>query len=123
MNGINISKHLYSILSNDSELKQMIGNKLYPIIAEEQTTFPFIVFKRNSINVEYSKDGSSIDRINFSIAIAAKNYNQVIAIAVRCRELLENRKDDYFKLVHFASITEDYVDEAYITEIAFDAIV
>ena len=109
---ISVNKYIYSILSQDNELKRLVGNKIYPLIAEESTTFPFIIFKRNNIVTEYCKDGKVIDRVDFSIAIAE-----------RCRELLELKRNDYFNLIHFNSISEDYVDDTYIQELHFTAIV
>lgn len=120
---ISINKYIYSILSQDDKLKEMVGNKIYPLIAEESTTFPFIIFKRNNIVTDYTKDGRVNDTAEFSIAIAAKNYNQTVDIAERCRELFEMKRNDYFNLIHFTSISEDYVDDAFIQELTFSAIV
>ena len=120
---ISVNKYIYSILSQDNELKRLVGNKIYPLIAEESTTFPFIIFKRNNVVTEYCKDGKVIDRVDFSIAIAARNYTETIAIAERCRELLELKRNDYFNLIHFNSISEDYVDDTFIQELHFTAIV
>lgn len=120
---ISINKYIYSILSKDEKLKEMVGNKIYPLIAEESTTFPFIIFKRNNIVTEYCKDGKVIDNAEFSIAIAAKNYNQTVDIAERCRELLEWKRNDYFKMIHLIGVSEDYIDDAYILELNFSAII
>lgn len=120
---ISVNKYIYSILSQDNEIKRLVGNKIYPLIAEESTTFPFIIFKRNNIVTEYCKDGKVIDRVDFSIAIAANNYAESIAIAERCRELLELKRNDYFNLIHFNSIYEDYVDDTFIQELHFTAII
>lgn len=120
---ISVNKYIYQILSSDSELKSLVKEKIYPLIAEESTTFPFIIFKRNNIVTEYCKDGVVNDSVDVSIAIAAKNYNQTIAIAERIRELLELKRNEYFKSIHLTSVAEDYVDDAFIQELNFNAIV
>lgn len=120
--GISINKHIYSILSQDDKLKEMVGNKIYPLIAEESTTFPFIIFKRTNINTEYSKDGVVQDTVDINIGIAAINYNQTIEISERCRELLELTRNGYFKRITLTSVYEDYVDDTYTQELTFNCI-
>ena len=95
--GLSINKYIYSILSKDEGLKKLVGNKIYPLIAEESTTFPFIIFRKDNILTSYSKDGSVNDSVDFSIAIASTNYQDTILIAELVRTLLENKRTEYFK--------------------------
>ena len=120
---ISVNKYIFQILSTDRQLKELVKEKIYPLIAEESTTFPFIIFKRNNIVTDYTKDGRVNDTVDVSIAIAAKNYNQTVAIAERVRELLELKRNEYFKLIQLTSVAEDYVDDAFIQELTFSAIV
>lgn len=43
---LQIGKAIYHLLSKDSRIKEKVGSKIYPLIVEESTTFPFIVYKR-----------------------------------------------------------------------------
>jgi hypothetical protein len=121
--GISINKHIYSILSQNSDLKKIVNKKIYPLIAEESTTFPFIVFKKNTITTEYCKDGSTLDRVNFSIVSVARDYTTTVTISEIVRNSIEMLKDEYFKLVHLSQVTEDYIDDVYTQELSFDAII
>ena len=74
--GISILKSIYKLLSANVELTSIVGNRMYPIIANEDTTFPFIVYQRDSVSAEYTKDWRTNDNINISINIASTTYNQ-----------------------------------------------
>ena len=39
---LQIGKAIYHLLSKDSRIKEKVGSKIYPLIVEESTTFPFI---------------------------------------------------------------------------------
>ena len=46
---LNIGTVIKEILYRDEPLKNLVKNQVFPLIAEENTTFPFIVYRRNSI--------------------------------------------------------------------------
>lgn len=120
---ISVNKYIYNILNSDKELNRLVGKKIYPIVAEESTTFPFIVVRRTNINTEYCKDGRVIDRCDFTVTIAASNYAESITIAEHVRKLIELKRTDYFNLIHLWSVSEDYIDNTYIQELTFNSII
>lgn len=117
--GISINKHIYKLLNEDEELNKIISHKCYPIVAEESTTFPFVIFKRSNVIAEYTKDGNVQDTVDINIAVAAVNYNQTVAIAERIREILELRRNSYFNNIILTSVFEDYVNETFTQELTF----
>lgn len=42
---LQIGKAIYHLLKKDSRIKEKVGSKIYPLIVEESTTFPFIIIK------------------------------------------------------------------------------
>ena len=120
---IRVNKYIYNILNSDKELNKLVGKKIYPIVAEESTTFPFIVVRRTNINTEYCKDGRVIDRCDFTVTIAANNYAESVTIAEHVRKLIELKRNDYFNLIHLWSVSEDYIDNTYIQELTFNSII
>lgn len=119
---ISVNKYIYNILTSNTDLNKLVGKKIYPIVAEESTTFPFIVIKRTNIATEYCKDGKVNDRCDFTVTIAANNYAESVAIAEQVRKLIELKRNDYFNLIHLWSVSEDYIDNTYIQELTFNAI-
>lgn len=49
MESLKIGKEIYSLLNGNEELTKLVGNKIYPIIVEKETTFPFIVYKKTNL--------------------------------------------------------------------------
>lgn len=118
---ISVNKHIYNLLINDEILNGLVDKKIYPLVAEESVTYPFIIFTKESAMGNYTKDLLMYDTVTISVAIAATNYSQTVDIAERVRQILENRRDDYFYNILFDEVTEDYVEDAYIQQLKFSA--
>lgn len=118
---ISVNKHIYNLLINDEILNGLVGKKIYPIVAEETVSYPFILFTKESALANYTKDLLMYDTVTISIAIAATNYIQTVEIAERVRQILENRRDDYFYNILFDEVTEDFVEDAYIQTLKFSS--
>ena len=118
---ISVNKYIYQLLITDEKLKELVGNKIYPLIAEESVTYPFIIFTKENAFANYTKDLLTYDTVNISVAIAAVNYFQTVQIAERVRQILENYRDDYFYNILLDNVTEDYVEDSYIQQLQFSA--
>lgn len=118
---ISVNKHIYNLLINDEILNELVDKKIYPIVAEETVTYPFILFTKESAMGNYTKDLLMYDTVTISIAIAATNYIQTVEIAERVRQILENRRDDYFYNILFDEVTEDFAEDAYIQTLKFSS--
>ena len=42
---LQVGKAIYNLLSNDANVTGRVQNKIYPLIADTGTTFPFIVYR------------------------------------------------------------------------------
>ena len=121
--GLSINKYIYAILSSSNELKEIVGSNIYPLVAEEETTFPFVVFRRSNITPNYTKKQVANDSVSFVVSIADTNYSKTVDISEIIRNELELHSDDYFQLIHLESVSEDFVENAYIQELTFNAII
>lgn len=118
-NGLEVNKRIYAILSGDEALTAMIGTNCYPIVAEENATFPLVTFTRDSLYPEYSKDFNTGDIVEVSVQAVGQNYIQTVDILSRIRTLLENRQDDYFKRSTVIGATEAFIDNVYVQTLIF----
>lgn len=118
---ISVNKHIYNILKNDPILVGLVGEKIYPLVAEESVTYPFIIFTKENVSGNYTKDLLTYDTATISVAVAAVNYFQTVMIAERIRALLESHKDNYFYNILLDGVTEDYVEDAYVQTLTFSA--
>lgn len=120
MNSIEISKKIYSILSGDDRLKELVDDKIYPLIAESDTKYPFVVFKRSQINPEYTKDWLTTEQVILDIVCASSKYFEVVDVASAVRTALEGYKDDdLLEGIKVQYITEDFFDDCYTQRITF----
>lgn len=120
MTGISALKSINKLLNQSNDLKEKVESKMFPLIANETTTFPFIVYRKSSSSFEYCKDGSVGDNLQVDIIVAAKQYNSSIEIAELIREAVEKKKIDKIYSIRLNSIAEDYIDDAYIQQLTFD---
>ena len=120
---ISVIKHIFRILSSDKTLNEMVGNKIFPIIAENDITFPFILVTRTSITPITFKTGVAVDKVTFQVVIEDVDYFRTVNIAERVRELLELRHSDYFKRIEFSNCNEDFLNDTYRQTLQFIAII
>ena len=117
---LSANKYIYKILTEDETLSGLTKGQIYPVIAEENVTYPFVIFSKTDAYANYTKDILAYDSATVQVALAAVNYFQTVDIAERVRLLLEGRRDSYFANVQFVSVTEDYVEDAYTQTLEFN---
>lgn len=120
MTGLSINKYIYTILKDDAELLTMCKN-IYPVIAEEDVKYPFILFTRVNVEPIDSKAYVVGDRVAFSIAIVNDKYMLGVDIAERVRELFEKRRDSYFSEINLTGCDEEFNQDAFVQRLNFVA--
>lgn len=121
---LQIGKAIYNILSTDERVVEKVDNKIYPLIADNGTTFPFIVYKRMSIIPADSKDRFIYQEMaTVEVVVASDKYNESIEIADIVREALQGRKGIFdginISKIEFNDASEDFVDDTFIQNITF----
>lgn len=120
-NSILINKYIYSKLSNSNELKKYVDYKIYPLVAENTTTFPFVTYYRDNISpISFTKDGYCQDEVYFTINVVSDHYTQTLEIANIIRKLMEGlRGDDNIYDCHMTNIDENFVENSYVQTLQF----
>lgn len=118
MDSLNIGKAIYTILQTSID----IDKKIYPLIADEGTTFPFIIYKRTGLTPESTKDNTN-ENVSVEINIASSNYSESIDLAIKVRKALEHKKGTYSDIVIedivIDDATEDYIEDTFIQTLTF----
>lgn len=121
VNSILIGKTIYKLLTDSDELKNYVDNKIYPLIADDGVTFPFIIYYRTSIRNTVCKDGYYEDEVSFSIIAVSNSYIQSLEIANIIRNIFEKKKlTDTIYNCTVEDIDEDYRDNAYVQQLDFN---
>lgn len=115
-NSILIGKLIYERLSSNPELKEYVNDKIFPLIAEQETTFPYIAFSKDSITPSYTKGGNYEDTVSVQIIVASADYLESLNIANIVRKIFEYRlySCDELRITEsrLSSVSEAYDDNA-----------
>ena len=120
MNSLEISKKIYNILSNSELLTEKVGDKIFPLIAEADTDFPFVVFRRNGITPIYTKDWLTEERVTVDIVCASNKYFESVEVAQIVRYLIEGYHDNSVRQTRLTYITEDFTNDCYAQRMTFE---
>lgn len=121
VDSILIGKTIYNLLNSSEELKKYVDNKIYPLVADEGVSFPFVVFYRTLIRNVVCKDGYFEDEVGFSIIAVSNKYLESLEIANIIRSIFEKKKlaDNIYNCT-VEDIDEDFRENAYIQQIYFN---
>lgn len=123
MSTISFAKAINKLLSTDN-IKSVVNNKVYPLIASLNTTFPYIVFQRTSTPYN-SKDNIYQDNVNIEIIAVSDNYDKSVELAELIRNELEGKRNITVEGFRIASIklidsSESYSNDAYLQSLTFN---
>lgn len=120
MNSLKVGKEIFSILKGDQSLQKIVGDKIYPIVVEKETTYPFIVYKRSNVIPDYTKDYHCKDDVIIDVVCVSNNYVESLEIASIVREALEDKRFKDIRSIKLESADEDFIDDAYIQTLSFN---
>lgn len=120
MQSLKVGKEIYSHLKENKSLTDIVGNKIYPIIVEKDTNYPFIVYKRSNVIPDYTKDYHFKDDVIVDIICVSNHYVESVEIASLVRESLEDKRIGDINSIRLESADEDFIDDAYIQTLTFN---
>ncbi len=120
---LQVGKAIYTLLSSNQQLVSMVDGNIFPLIAEINTTFPFIVYKREAITPQYTKDYWTSDEVMINVMVASNDYVESIEIADLVRQSLDQKKGEYSGIkirdLRLTQADEDFIDDTYIQYLTF----
>lgn len=123
-NSILCGKYLRRFLVENAELAALIDTKkIFPLLANPDTTFPFIVYSRINLIPLYTKDILSDNQVSFAVLVVSDKYTESLDIANSVRHALEGYRfrDEYINIypIKLESIYEETMEDAYIQRMTF----
>ena len=135
-NSLLISKYFQSILEENQEIKDIIGNdehKIFPLLQPANLSFPFIVHARTGITVNYTKDIEYghcgwYNIVNYTVSCVSDDYVQCVELANAVRHALETYRwkdeDIYIHPIQLLTVSEYTTDnDAFVQELQFQCMV
>lgn len=128
IDSILIGKVIYSKLFENQTIQEVIADRIYPVIAEQTTNYPFIIYYRNSVvNTIFNKDGSVEDNVEFTVTVVSTKYNESADLANEIRKIFEKREilNNVIRITNsrLNGIAESYEDNAYVQSLTFSCTV
>ena len=104
-----------------ARLKQF--KNVYPLVADEGTTFPFMIYRRSSGYSISTKDGIWSSVANIDVMIAAQSYEESIELADKVLLQLESTHGNVagFDIwsIRMVDSNETYIENSFIQELKF----
>lgn len=124
---------IYNILNNDSDVVALVSTRIYPNVAKQGSTFPFIVYQTTGVDPTDTKDGVSPMDVNaFEVLCFADSYSGAVDLAQKARIALDRVSGTYpattgikIQSIKFNSVDEDFEIEGdgrgiYVQTLSFD---
>ena len=106
---------IYNILSQDSDVAALAGTRIFPNVAKQGSTFPFIVYRTTTVTPNDTKDGvSTVDENSFDVLCFSDSYNVAVDLAQKARIALDRKTGTYptsgvqVQSIQFTSYDEDF---------------
>jgi hypothetical protein len=95
---------IYSLLVNDSAVSAIVGTRIYPELAEEGASAPYIVYSVVSNTPSDTKDGTPIDEAQLEIFSVGSTYAAANDLADKVRAALDRKSQIVVDTVTVQSI-------------------
>ena len=119
MKNFKIGEEITRILKEDSDVVSVLDNNIFPIVADQGTSFPLLVYRRTSYRPFDNKDYTD-EAVYMDITIAAETYAQSVDIADKVAECLNRTSTDLINYISIVNINENYVDDTYVQMISIE---
>jgi len=112
---------IYSLLSNDTDVTDIVSTRIYPFMAIEDVVYPYLVYTIEDVDPTVSKCGASpLDTVTFNIEIYTETLSELEDLGNKVRAELDRNKGtiETLNIQSIAYQNEDYgyadVDRVYL---------
>lgn len=84
----------------DEELHSIVGEKIFPSIAKDHTDGTFIVYERDSYNIETTKMGIYLEEAQIGYEVISDDYDKGVQAALAICRVLQGKHGGFdFELI------------------------
>jgi hypothetical protein len=108
-------------LFDNENIRAMVGEHIYPVVAPENTFGDFIIYFRQSYHKELSKMGIYQDIVKMAVVVVSENYDRSVELAELIDSTLTGtfKSDDCSMDILLEDSTETFEDNKYIQTLVF----
>lgn len=118
-----IGTTIRKILIENEKVKELVGDKIFPLVAPQSTEGDLIVYYRDEYSKDYTNMGVYNDNCKVFVTIVSDNYDRSQEIAEAVDNALEGtffQNTENQIQVRLSDSTEDYADNKYIQVLLFE---
>ena len=123
---LGIGSAIRALLVSDQDLQEAIEGRVYPLVAEENATFPFLCYGLLGVRPDETKDGKYAfgDTATVGVLVATETYKESVDLSILVRSVLtkfEGVVSDYhISSITLSDATDDYSDGAFYRNLTFE---
>lgn len=103
-----------------TEISEMVGTQVFPVVAPKDTKGDFIIYQRDQYSKDYTKMGVYGQQCRVYINAISEDYDTSQELAYQINESMEGYHEDLNMDVKLIDSTEDFEDGKYIQVLLFD---
>lgn len=119
MNKFKITTEVKDLLLANKEIIDKIGDKIFPIVAPNDTKGDFIIYQRDGYKQEYTKMGVARQIPIVYVTAISDKYARGQDLASLIYEALEGTFSNPDMTIHLEDSTEDYSEGKYFQVLQF----
>lgn len=116
MKNFKIGSEIRNVILSSTAVKNAVDTKVFPLIANAGTTFPFVVYRRSSYSPQSDKDVLS-ESVYMEIAIISTNYEQSVSIANDVADVLLAYESDTIEEIKVTNISEEFISNSFVQKV------
>lgn len=87
---MNEGKAIHELLTSDVDVSAIVGDRVFPQIAAQGASFPFVVYVLQDTSPSDTKSGvSTLDEVRYDIVVASETYAQASDLTNKIRTVLD----------------------------------
>lgn len=118
-NKLLVTTDVVAILKDSTKITDIVGDNIFPLVAEEGTTGDYILYKREKYDAEWNKMGKTSDKCEVYINVVSDNYERGKIVAAAVQDALEGSFSSPDMTIRLLDSTEDYMDKKFIQVLLF----
>lgn len=119
MNKLAVTTEVRGILLASDEIAKMIGDKVFPIVAPNETKGDFIIYQRDGYKQEFTKMGVVRQIPTVFVNAVSDDYDRSLRLASLIDEALSGSFSNPDMTIKLEDSTEDYTDKKFFQVLQF----
>ena len=116
MKNFKIGKEIVELLTTGDSVTSYVGDKIFPLIANANTTFPFIVYRRSYYTPASNKDYEN-EKCGMEIVVASTKYEESVNIADAVSNQLNHKQTEDIEDIIITNTNEDFYEDTYLQRV------